>query len=242
VPRTTIEREAARTAERIRRDLGETLRTMREDAGLSVGRVASISGVSKSHLHDIEAGRVDASHEVTARVAAALGGTLAVRIYPGTGPLVRDHISAAMIGALLRSLHQSWRPTPEVAVHRPVRGVIDLVLEGPDPPIVACEAQSELRRLEQQVRWFRAKAEALGEARGAEVARLVLLRNTARTRAIASEFESFLAAAYPTRCEDILAALAGGTPLPGDGIIWCRVDGGTAAIMARPPRGISLGR
>ena len=58
VPRTAIERDAARNAARIRRELGETLRTMREDAGLSLGRVAAMSGVSKSHLNDIEAGRV----------------------------------------------------------------------------------------------------------------------------------------------------------------------------------------
>src|SRR5687767_4482596 len=108
-----------------------------------------------------------------------------------------------MIGALLRWLHAIWRPTPEVGVPRPGGGVIDGVLEAPEPPIVACEAQSDLRRLEQQVRWSRAKADALGQARRAEVSRLLLLRNTARTRAVAYEYETVLATAYPARAADV---------------------------------------
>ena len=199
-------------------------------------------GLSKSHIHDIENARVEASHEVLARLAIALGGSLAVRIYPGTGPIVRDHIQAAMVGALLDALHPSWRPTPEVGVHRPVRGVIDLVLERADPPIVACEAHSDLRRLEQQVRWARAKSDALAEARGVTVSRLLLLRSTARTRSVAAEFGSFLSAAYPARHEDAMSALRNGDPWPGDTIVWCRVERGRATILDRPPRGVRLGR
>jgi hypothetical protein len=79
---------------------------------------------------------------------------LGVRLYPGTGPLIRDHLQAAMIEALLQILHPRWRPSPEVWVTRPVQGVIDLVLEAEvdddaTAPLIATEAQSELRRLEQ---------------------------------------------------------------------------------------------
>jgi transcriptional regulator with XRE-family HTH domain len=241
-PRTTIDREAARTAARLRRDLGDTVRTMREDAGLSIGRLAAICGLSKSHVHDIEGARVDASSEALARVATALGGTLASRIYPGTGPLVRDHLQAAMLGALLGDLDATWRPVPEVGVSRPVRGVIDLVLERSDPPTVACEAQSDLRRLEQQVRWSRAKADALADARGTEVSPLLLLRSTARTRAIAREYGLVLEAAYPARHVDALAALRGGAAWPGAAIVWCRVDRGGAILLPHPPRGVRPGR
>jgi DNA-binding transcriptional regulator YiaG len=62
VPRTKVERDAARTAERIRRMLADDVRTMREDARLSLARLAQVSSVSKSYLHDIESGRVDATH------------------------------------------------------------------------------------------------------------------------------------------------------------------------------------
>jgi hypothetical protein len=67
-------------------------------------------------------------------------------------------------------------------VHRPVRGVIDLVLEDRDgPDTVAPELQSELRRVEQQVRWANQKADALAGLLGQQsrrVTRLLVLRNS----------------------------------------------------------------
>ena len=155
---------------------------------------------------------------------------------------MRDHSQTAMVATLLREAHDGWKPDPEVWVHRPVRGVIDLALRRAEPPVVACEAQSDPRRLEQQVRWFRSKAEALAEERATAVSRLLLLRNTDRTREIATEFEAFLAAAYPAPHADLLASVRDGHPWPGDGIVWCRVASGSAAVMDRPPRGVRLGR
>lgn len=223
--------------------LADDVRTMREDAGLSLARLAQVSSVSKSHLHDIESGRVDATHEVVARIAAVLGGQLSVRLYPGTGPLVRDHVQAAMTGALIALLHERWRPRPEVPVYKPVRGVIDLVLDDvPAGVTVACEAQSELRRLEQQVRWSRAKAEALGMATEATVSRLLLLRSCVRMRAIVNEYAPLLAAAYPARAADVYAALRTDAPWPGDGILWCRYEDARAHVLERPPRGTAFGR
>jgi hypothetical protein len=167
---------------------------------------------------------------------------LGVRLYAGSGPLVRDHLQSSMLGAMLEAIDPVWRPTLEVAVQRPIRGVIDLVLEGPEPPLIACEAHSDLRRLEQQVRWSRAKAEALADARGTSVSRLLLLRSTTRTRALAAEFGPFLQTAYPGRHVDAVASLRSAVPWPGDAIIWCRVEGGVATVMERPPRGIRIGR
>jgi transcriptional regulator with XRE-family HTH domain len=240
--RTTIEREGARRALQLRGQIGEDIRRAREDAGLSQRRLAKAAGIGSSTLHDLELARHDPTVETLGRVAAGLGMDLGLRLYPGTGPLVRDHLSAAMIGAFVRELHGGWRPTLESVVQRPVRGFFDVVLERSQPPIVACEAQSDLRRLEQQVRWFRAKSEALSETRQADVSRLLLLRSTARTRAVANEFAPFLATAYPARCEDLAAALRGGAPWPGDGIVWCRVEGDRAIVLDRPPRGIRVGR
>jgi transcriptional regulator with XRE-family HTH domain len=243
IPRTRIERGAARAAERLRRTIGEEIRTLREDSGLSLSRLAGASGVSKSHLHEIEGGKVEASYEIVARIAAVLGATPSMRLFSGTGPLVRDHASASMIGALADLAAPRWHPQPEVRVHRPVSGVIDLVLgDEPRSVTVACEAYSELRRLEQQVRWSTMKADALAEARGAPVSRLLLLRSTARHRAIANEYASYLGAAYPARAADLYHALTGDAEWPGDGILWARVDGTRATILDRPPRGVTLGR
>jgi hypothetical protein len=111
--------------------------------------------MSHSTLLELERGTRDPTTEILARIAVALGMELGVRLFPGSGPLVRDHLQAAMLGALLDVRHATWRPTPEVAVRTPGRGVIDLVLDGPERPVLACEARSELRRLERSVRWSR---------------------------------------------------------------------------------------
>ena len=251
VPRSTVERDAARNAARLIQSVGAQLRTAREDAGLSLSAVATAAGLSKSSLHDIEAGRCQPRWATMWRVGAVLGLRLSVGLLPGTGPAIRDHIQSPMIGELIALAHMRWRRTPEVAVYRPVRGVIDLALVATEEPTVACEAQSQLRRIEQQIRWSKAKAEALAMARGAEgedggqaarpVSRLLLLRSTVRTRAVVAEYAELIAAAYPARAVDAYAALTGEARWPGDALLWCRVENGQATILPRPPRGITVG-
>jgi transcriptional regulator with XRE-family HTH domain len=241
-PRTNIERLAARRARRIRLGLGEEIRQAREDAGISLSRLARIAGVSKSHVHAIETGLSEARLETAARVGAALGLELSARFYPGTGPLVRDHIQAAMAEALLNVLHECWRRSLEVPVYQPVRGVIDLMLEADDEPLVACEAQSELRRLEQQLRWSRMKADALAEARGRPVSSLLLLRSTRRTRAVVSEFAETVRAAFPASTSSALESLSGASAWPGGAVLWCTVEQGRARVLAQPPRNVVVGR
>jgi transcriptional regulator with XRE-family HTH domain len=222
--------------------------TLREDCGLSRRSVAAAAGLSASTVADIEAGRCAPSIEVLARIGTVLGADLTVRFHPGAGPMVRDHLQAAMVQAHVRRLDRRWRKGLEVAVYRPVRGVIDLVLEDPRDAIVAAvEAQSELRRIEQQVRCFRSKADALALARSSpsstvDVARVLLLRSTAATRAIAAQYGDLLATAYPAGHVDLVHSLAGDAAWPGSGIVWCDVDGREARILDRPPRGVRLGR
>lgn len=224
------------------------IRRAREDAGLSLSRVADAAGVSKSHLHAIESEASEPSLETLARVGGALGLDLSVRYYPGTGPLLRDHFQAAIIEELLCIRHARWQPMPEVWVTRPVRGVIDLVLDAapasnvPSEPLIATEAQSELRRLEQQIRWAHAKAEALGEARGQPVSQLLLLRNTRATRAVVGEHAKIVRAAYPAASAAAYAALTTARPWPGSALLWADVDHGRATIRPAPPRGITVGR
>jgi transcriptional regulator with XRE-family HTH domain len=213
-PRTTIERAAARQAREIGARLGNELRQAREDAGLSLSRLAVLCGMSKGQLHRIEGGASQPGWEILARLSAALGRKPVLTLYPDGDPLIRDHHAAAMIGALLDIRHDRWRPRLEVTVYRPVRGSIDLVLDAIDEPIIACEAQSDLRRIEQQVRWFRANADALATTRQGDwagepaprVDRLLLLRSTRRTRAIVAQYAELLEAAYPARAIDTCQA------------------------------------
>ena len=247
-PRTKLQRVGHQRARVLLQQVVAELTTLRQDCGLSMRAVAAAAGIDGSTLADLEAGRCAPSIEILARVGTALGTSLSIRFQPGTGPLVRDHLQAAMIQALLRVLHARWTRGLEVAVYRPIRGVIDIVLEDrAQAVLVATEAQSELRRIEQQVRWSRMKADALAAARSeptmtVDVSRLLLLRSTRSTRAVVRQYADVLAAAYPARHTDLVAALTGTAAWPGSGIVWCAVDGGEARILERPPRGITLGR
>jgi hypothetical protein len=158
-----------------------------------------------------------------------------------------------MIEALLAVLGPRWRATPEVVVSKPVRGVIDLVLHDPDANIVvAVDAQSELRRLEQQLRWSQEKAAALPSSElwrfadldtaAPTVSRLLLLRSTRTTRDLTLLAEGALRSAYPARPADAVAALRGDARWPGDAILWVRTHGTQTTVLDRPPRGVSLGR
>jgi transcriptional regulator with XRE-family HTH domain len=259
--RNRFELQAAGNVRRMRRDLAAELRSGREDAGLSLHRLAAAAGVSAATVRAVEHDTVEPTLQVVARMAAALGMSLSVKLYPG--PLIRDHIQAAMLEALLTTLDARWRAHPEVPVYQPVRGVIDLVLDRAPEPLVACEAQSDLRRLEQQVRWSREKSDALasGVVRGGRnaasgersfqaeyqskrraVSRLLLLRSTVATRAVVARFAGVVAAAYPARSADAYAALTSQAPWPGDALPWCRVEAGRATILVHPPRGITVGR
>ena len=228
---------------------------------MSQRRLASAAGVSQGTLSAIETGEIEPTLEVLARLAAALGGELSVRINPGIGTLIRDHIQAAMVQGLIRALNPRWKRFLEVAVHRPVRGVIDLVLHDPDEPtLIAAEAQSELRRIEQQIRWSRAKAEALARGGASELAellgssqadkagaepmasRLLLLRSTRATREVVATYTDLLAVAYPAPHADALTALTGTGSWPGPALVWMDVANGIGSLRQGPPRGIRLGR
>jgi transcriptional regulator with XRE-family HTH domain len=233
--------------------MGQEIARARDDAGISQRGLARAAEISQAHLSAIEAGSVDASPGAMARIAAALGGRMVVRLERGTGPIVRDHIQATMLQGLIRELHARWRRFLDVPVYRPVRGAIDLVLDDPQEPItIAGEAQSQLRRIEQQIRWATMKADALQEGGARElgavlgarsnVSRLLLLRVTTANLQLARTYGDLLAAAYPARHADAIAALTGAQAWPGAALVWLDVTNSVGRLRRIPPRGITLGR
>jgi hypothetical protein len=185
---------------------------------------------------------------VLSRLAVALGGRLCVWIDWNTGTLVHDHHQARMLDEVASSLHARWRPSHEVPVYEPVTGVIDLVLEEVGGrTVVAAEAQSALRRIEQQVRWGNAKADALAEMRGfagggTAVSRLLLLRSTASTIRAVATYPDLIGSLYPARHADAVASLTLGLPWPGSTLVWMSVTRKRAAFLDLPPPGIRVGR
>lgn len=228
---------------------GEDIRRLRGEAGVSLAELAAVVGVHRSHIGRIEANQVQPSLAVLSAIGVALGADLSVRFYAGSGPRLHDRFQALMVVNLLRRLDQRWKPELEVPVTRPSRGVIDIVLNDRASPVaVAAEVQSELRRLEQQIRWSTEKADGLLERLGRDrpgvtVSRLLILRSTSSTRELARRYSAMLAASYPARTETVVQALTqSSTPWPGAGIVWVRIDGAEASLLSHPPRGVDLGR
>lgn len=251
---TRLRRDVRRQVGDRRREIGLELRRLRLDAGLSRAAVARLAGVDARYVALIEDAERAAGFEALALVAAALGADLSVRLFAGTGPAVHDRSQAPMTEALLLGLHARWLPSPEVRVSTPARGVIDVVLDDTDGSVlVAAEIQGQVRRLEQQIRWHREKEVALSSAdlwpfalaqHGGELAtsRLLVLRASADLVRIATDYPATLAAAYPARCADALAALRGEARWPGPAIVWVAMRGRQATLMQGPPRGVVVGR
>jgi transcriptional regulator with XRE-family HTH domain len=245
-PRTRVARIAGRRLDRVVEDVTETLVQQRLDSGISQVALAGAAGVSRAYLCEIESGQATPSLDVLARLAAALGGEISVRIYPGTGPVIRDHLQVAMAEALLHMTDRSWRPRVEVPITAPTRGFADLLLHDMSRgQAVEVELHSQLRRVEQQLRWSQAKAEALAMTlpAGTEMHRLLVLRSTEATRHLVAANQSLFATAFPANVHQAHTAL-GDRALrwPGNVLLWATVASGRALILPHPPRGIRVGR
>jgi transcriptional regulator with XRE-family HTH domain len=234
----------------VRSALGNDLRRHRADAGLSLRAVAGAAGISRSHLCELEAGKADASLPTLAALAEVLGADLSIRLYPNTGPRIRDHIQARIVEELLRVSHARWHTYAEVPVYRPARGRVDIVYHDPAAVLmVATEVHSQIYRVEQQLGWTNLKVESLPSAdlwRLADadqvVSRLLVLRSTRATRQLVGQFEYTFRSAYPASAASVHAALVSQAPWPGPGVLWADVSSDAVRILDHPPRGIRLGR
>lgn len=250
VPRArAIDRQVSARLRTIGRAIGEDLERLRIDSGVSQAALSHAAGVDRSFLGRIVRGDARPSLETLVALSVALGADPSIRIWGGTGPRLTDRHQARMMEALARPLHPVWTPHLEVPVWRPVRGVIDSVLERRDAPLlVLTEVQSSLPRLEQSLRWFAEKAAAIDSAplfRDRPVpptSRLLVLRSTRATREVAMRFEATLRVAYPASTDAAVRSLIDGEPWPGDAIVWVRIDGDEVELMAGPPRLIRVGR
>jgi len=238
-------RELARRQRRVRDHVGQQIAELRVEAGISQATLAAAAQIDQAHLSRIERGRARPSVEVLVAIGAGLGADLGMRLFPGTGPRIRDRFQAPMIEALIRILDPRWTAVPELRVPK-ARGFVDVALgmRGENAG-VACEAHSELRAIDEIQRRLREKSLAVAELGvvGVEVSMLLLVRSTNRTRDIVRLYEATLAATFPARSRDAFAALTdGATAWPGPAILWATVEAGVAEILDRPPRGVRLGR
>jgi transcriptional regulator with XRE-family HTH domain len=241
---TRLQIDAARHARKVRDSLAEDIRRMREDAGITRVALAQLAGVHPSSITKIEGGDMLPTLETYARLAAALGADLAARLYPTTGPSLHDRHQVRMAEVVLAVIHPRWGPALEVAVRRPARGWVDLVLHEPaETALVATELESGLHRIEQLIRWSGEKAESLPSASAwgdwsrsgpPAISRLLVVRWTRLNRDVASDARRQLREAYPADPRDALDALTGTAAWPGSALLWARIDRGRTELIAQP--------
>ena len=224
---------------------------MREARDLSLRELAEGARVDRRWLARVERGEANLTLDALAALATVLGAEASVRLYAATGPRLRDHLQVQLLDALLGQLHPRWSPRLEVPVHRPARGVIDLVLVERDlAQVVSGEAHSQIRRAERLLRWSAEKTASIPSAEGwpwtageAEVRRLLILRSTRDTRAVVAGAEALFRAAYPGPTRDGIAALTGpGERRAADTLVWVDLRGRATRLLEGAPRGVMLGR
>jgi transcriptional regulator with XRE-family HTH domain len=233
-----------------RRAIGEELRRARQDANVSLRALGRASSLDPSHLARAEAGRHALSHDALVAAGTALGRDVSIRLFESAAvPHVRDRLQVQMIEALLAALHPRWDARLEVAVYRPVRGVIDLVLHDRDTlDLVAGEAHSLLHTVEGQLRWAGQKADALASAAGwpwadasepPRIGRLLLLRSCSAMHDLVRTAPRTFTAAYPGDTELAVATLMGPAGRwPGAAVAWVTVDGKDTRLLTGPPRAL----
>lgn len=131
--------EARRVAARLHRGLADDIRRLREDAAVSRSQLATAAGVDLSFLCRLEEARERPSIETYTKLSLALGADLNTRLYPNTGPAIRDRHQARILEALMGHVDARWRVYPEVAVRRPSRGWIDALLHDPSRGVVIAD-------------------------------------------------------------------------------------------------------
>ncbi len=251
MPSASFEKSVRAAAAHRHHDLAVDIRRLRADAGLSIEQLGRAAGVDPSYLRRIEDRLEPPDEDVPRRyprpsvqtyqrLATALGADLATRLYPNTGPLVRDRHQGKMAEVVLAARHPRWTPYPEVRVRTPARGWIDLALHDRQARVlVATELESGLHRVEQLIRWSTEKMASLASWDGwaslggaPEVSRLLIVRRTRATREIAATFAQQLRLAYPAHPADAVAAITGVAVWPGPAMVWVVLDGSRSHLVS----------
>jgi transcriptional regulator with XRE-family HTH domain len=251
VTAASVRHRSVQRMRKLRLAVGEEIQRLRLDAGITLTELSAVTCLDRSHLRRIESAEATASVEALVAIGVALGADLSLRYFAGTGPRLVDRFQAPMVEEFLRRLSPRWSTRLEVPVETPRRGVVDAGLfDGRTRLVVATQFQSEFRRLEQEIRWNVEKGEGIvtkilqedGD-RPWVGSRLLVVRSTVSTRAVAKQYEATLRAAYPARTRDVLDALTSRTAAwPGPGVVWMIVEAGKARMLDGPARGVRAGR
>jgi transcriptional regulator with XRE-family HTH domain len=247
---TELEREIRLRQAAQKAAIGKEIDRARKEANLSMRAIATGSGIDVAHLSRVVAGKASLSQDALVAVAAALGFHASLKLFPTTGPRIRDHLQTLMIEAILAILDPRWVPRLEVPVWRPIRGVIDLILQDRlTGDLVAGEGHSLLLTVEAQLRHAHEKADSLPSATGypwrdrldePRTSRLLVLRSCPQLHDLVRMLPATFAAAYPSDTRQAVTALKDATtPFPDAAIIWVHVDGTRTRVLDGLPRALT---
>lgn len=205
---------ATRRAKHFLIELGDEVRRGRRRAGISQATLGKSAGISQSEVGRIESGTSRAlSIGNAARVVAAVGLDLSVRVYPGGSP-IRDIGQLKLLARLRGHVHPSLRWRTEVPI--PIAGdqrAFDAVIDG-----VAVKVAVEcITRLED----VQATERAVNRKQfDASIPCLILVLAATRHNRAALAAAPTLRDAYPLSTRAILAGLRVGRQPSANGLIF----------------------
>ena len=210
-----IERAIAQAEQRARRvlvDLGRDLHAARVSRGLSQASVASAAGLIQAQVSRIERSVYPSvTVDALARLAAAVGLELSVRLYPGGQPL-RDKAHIALLDRFRRALGPDWTWAAEVPL--PIPGDKRAWDRLATRPGVAIGVEGETRPTDMQELGRRL---ALKKRDGGVDRMILVLADTEWCRRIVRLND--LEDAFPVPGRIALKALAAGRDPGGDAIV-----------------------
>lgn len=110
---TNLQRLARARARDLRRKVGEQLTDLRAERELSLREVGRGVRVDASVVARAQTGDANLTLDALAAIATALGAEASVRLYPATGPRLRDHVQVELLEALLQRFtrvgSRAWR-------------------------------------------------------------------------------------------------------------------------------------
>lgn len=189
----------------------------RTNAGLSQDDVARAVGMSRSQYGRIELGRSpDVAVILVARIAAVLGLTASLRLYPASEP-IRDAAHAALLERLRGRCHRSlrWRTEVPLPSHGDLRAW-DAIVDGFARTPVRGGIEAETRPVDVQAL---ERKLALKERDGAVDWLILLLADTRHNRTFLHGPGEALKGRFPLDGRRVLELLAAGVSPEANAIV-----------------------
>lgn len=204
--------QADQRAQRLLAEVGRELHNARLSRGLSQSEIARATEVDQAEISRIERGlRAGVTIRALARLAAAAGLELSVRLYPGGQPL-RDRAHVELLERFRRAVGDRWRWAAEVPLPIPAdKRAWDRMLRG-GGIVIGVEGETRPTDLQELGRRL-----ALKKRDGGVDRVILVLADTAWCRRIVRLND--LREAFPIAGKVALRALAEGREPGGDAIV-----------------------